>query len=167
MILTEATRKVSIYHWGNIAVDEHFRMENIGPKVKGQYSRADVDMGGAGKNCLRDIQSEYPYYIKGMYVYDYIGNISTTNAARTNTAVNLEYRPRFPVCGGWQIDWNQGYSMPTRFHLSESTETADLFRLTIPFYHSYDTLLVEDYTVEIQLPFGATDVNVSAPFFII
>ncbi len=65
--------------------------------------------------------SEYPYYVKGMYVGDYIGNISTTNALRTSTSVTLEYRPRFPICGGWQTDWDQGYNMPTRFHLSEST----------------------------------------------
>ena len=67
------------------------------------------------------MMSEYPYYVKGMYVGDYIGNISTTNALRTSTSVTLEYRPRFPICGGWQTDWDQGYNMPTRFHLSEST----------------------------------------------
>ena len=80
MILTEATRKISVSHWGNIAVDEHFRIENIGPKVKGQYSRYDIDYNNGGKSCLRSIQSHYPYYIKNMYVGDYIGNISTTNA---------------------------------------------------------------------------------------
>ena len=80
MILTEATRKISVSHWGNIAVDEHFRIENIGPKVKGQYSRYDIDYNNGGKSCLRSIQSQYPYYIKNMYVGDSIGNISTTNA---------------------------------------------------------------------------------------
>ena len=138
MVMTEATRKISVSHWGNIAVDEHFRIENIGPKVKNEFSRYDFDMGGAGQNCLKKLNSEYPYYIKGMYVGDFIGNISSTHALRTSTNVELEFEPRFPVCGGWQVDWNQGYSMPTRFHLSESTTQADLFKLTMPFLHQYD-----------------------------
>ena len=161
MVLTEATRKISVSHWGNIAVDEHFRIENLGPKVKNEFSRYDFDMNGAGQNCLKKLNSEYPYYIKGMYVGDYIGNISSTHALRTTTNVELEFEPRFPVCGGWQNDWNQGYSMPTRFHLAESTTQADLFKLTMPFLHQYDQLLTEDYTVEVTLPLGATNIKVS------
>jgi oligosaccharyltransferase complex subunit alpha (ribophorin I) len=161
VIMTEATKKVQVSHWGNIAVDEHFAIENIGPKVKGQNSRYDFDMNGAGQNCLRTMNSEYPFYIKGMYIGDFIGNISTTNALRTATNVELEFRPRYPVCGGWKNDWNQGYSMPTRFHISESMTTADLFKLTMPFYHQYDQLLTEDYTVEITLPLGASNIKVS------
>jgi hypothetical protein len=90
-----------------------------------------------------------------MYVGDYIGNISSTNALRTTTSVNLEFRPRYPICGGWSNDWDQGYNMPTRFHLSESTSQSDLFKLTIPFYHEYHNLLTEEYKVEITLPLGA------------
>jgi len=37
--------------------------------------------------CLRNIQTEYPYYVKDMYVSDYIGNISTTKAFRELTNV--------------------------------------------------------------------------------
>jgi hypothetical protein len=51
--------------------------------------------------------------------------------------------------------------MPIRFHVSESTEKENMHRLKVPFYHSYDKLLVEDYTVEVTLPFGATDISVS------
>ncbi len=50
--------------------------------------------------------------------------------------------------------------MPTRFHLTESVLEADKFKLEIPFYHNYDTMLTEDYTVTITLPLGATDINV-------
>ena len=52
VILKEATRKIGVSHWGNIQVDEHFRLENIGPKVKGQYSRYDIDINKGGKACL-------------------------------------------------------------------------------------------------------------------
>jgi oligosaccharyltransferase complex subunit alpha (ribophorin I) len=117
MILKEAQRTISVSHWGNIQVDEHFRVENSGPKVKGRYSRIDIDMNHGGQGCLRKLQSEYPYYIKDLYIGDYIGNISSSNAHRSASSVELELRPRYPICGGWQNDWNQGYSMPTRFHL--------------------------------------------------
>lgn len=30
--------------------------------------------------------------------------------------------------------------------------------------HAYDVLLVEDYTLEIVLPLGATDIQVNLPF---
>jgi len=117
MILTEAQRTIGVSHWGNIQVDEHFRVENIGPKVKGQYSRFDIDMNQGGQGCLRKLHSEYPYYIKGLYMGDFIGNISTSHAFRDTNNVRVELKTRYPVCGGWQNDWNQGYSMPTRFHL--------------------------------------------------
>ncbi len=57
MILNEAARKIKVSHWGNIAVDEHFKIENIGPKVKGMYSRVDIDTKEAGKMCLRNLKS--------------------------------------------------------------------------------------------------------------
>lgn len=164
VILKEATRKIGVSHWGNIQVDEHFRLENIGPKVKGQYSRYDIDINKGGKGCLKNLNSEYPFYVKSMYVGDYIGNISSTNAFRSASSVELELRSRYPVCGGWQNDWNQGYNMPTRFHLSESTTVANLYKLSIPYYHNYDVLLTEDYTVEVVLPLGATNIKVDLPF---
>lgn len=99
-----------------------------------------------------------------MYIGDYIGNISTTNAFRSASSVELELRSRYPVCGGWQNDWNQGYNMPTRFHLTESATVANLYKLSVPYYHNYDVLLTEDYLVEVVLPLGASDINVNLPF---
>jgi len=129
VILNEATRRIAVSHWGNIKVDEHFRIENIGPKVKGKFSRYDMDVLKGGKNCLRKLSSEYPYYIKGLYIGDYIGNISSSHAFRSTSAVELDLKPRYPICGGWQNDWNQGYNMPARFHLSESLSSPDTYRL--------------------------------------
>lgn len=81
-MLTDASKTFTISHWGNIAVDEHFEMENIGAKLKGEFSRVDFDYYRKGDNCLKTIMAEYPWYIQGMYFHDYIGNISSTNAFR-------------------------------------------------------------------------------------
>lgn len=106
VILTEAIRSIQISHWGNIAFEEYFKIENTGPRVSGEWSRVDFDIQHKGQSCLKDLATEYPYYIKGLWISDYIGNISSSNALRSTTKVNLDFRPRFPLCGGWHTDWN-------------------------------------------------------------
>ena len=101
-----------------------------------------------------------------MYIHDFIGNISSSNAFRSDSKVELEFRPRFPICGGWKTDWDQGYNMPTKYHLKQSA-SGNQFELSLPFFHSYDILLAENYTVEVTLPLGATDIKVSIPFLIL
>ncbi len=96
-----------------------------------------------------------------MYFNDFIGNISTTAAIRGDEYVDCQYSPRFPVCGGWKTDWNQGYKVPTKYHLTRDIQNDNLYRLEIPFLHSYDVLLAENATVEVILPFGASDIEVS------
>ena len=99
-----------------------------------------------------------------MYFNDYIGNISSTNAIRLEENVNVEFYPRYPICGGWKVDWNMGYKMPTKYHLSRPAEEDDLYSLDINFLHNYDILLAENYTFEVILPYGAYDIKVSVLF---
>jgi hypothetical protein len=56
--------------------------------------------------------------------------------------------------------------MPVKHHLSQSSNDPDVYRLLIPFYHSYDTLLTEDYTVQVTLPHGAKNIKVSGNMFL-
>ena len=51
--------------------------------------------------------------------------------------------------------------MPTKYHLSRSLEDEDSYTLEVDFLHNYDVLLAENYTVEIILPYGASDFKVS------
>ena len=110
---------------------------------------------------MRQITAKYPWYIQNLYYHDYIGNISSTAAIREEEHVKSEYTPRYPICGGWKADWNMGYKMPTKYHLNRESRNADSYILEIPFLHNYDVLFAEDYTVEIILPYGATDISVS------
>lgn len=50
--------------------------------------------------------------------------------------------------------------MPTKYHLTRSTEDADLYTFEFDFLYNYDVLLAENYTVEIILPYGATDFKI-------
>ena len=72
-----------------------------------------------------------------------------------------QYSPRYPVCGGWKIDWNQGYKVPTKYHLRTVDKSRTEYQLEIPFLYNYDVLLAENYTLEVILPFGASDITVS------
>ena len=45
--------------------------------------------------------------------------------------------------------------------MTESTEVDGLYKVSLPFYHSYDILMTEEYEMKIVLPMGATDINVS------
>jgi hypothetical protein len=38
-----------------------------------------------------------------------------------------------------------------------------MYKLTIPYYHSYDILLTEEYTVKVVLPMGATNIKIDLP----
>lgn len=51
--------------------------------------------------------------------------------------------------------------MPTKYHLSFDEEISDGYILEVGFFHNYDVLLAEDYIVNVVLPFGAYDIEVS------
>jgi hypothetical protein len=53
--------------------------------------------------------------------------------------------------------------MPTKYHLSRSLEDENLYSLEFDFLHNYDVLLAENYTVEIILPYGASDFKIETP----
>ena len=70
----------------------------------------------------------------------------------------MTYSPRFPICGGWKTDWNQGYKVPSKYHLRLEDSSENLYKLEIPFVYNYDVLLAENYTFEVILPYGASDI---------
>ena len=49
--------------------------------------------------------------------------------------------------------------MPTKYHLQRAAE--DEYVLELNFLHNYDVLLAENYTFEVVLPYGASDITVS------
>lgn len=161
LLLQEASKSVHVSHWGFIGVDEYFAIENVGAALEGEFNRVDFGKREGAKNCMRAISAKFPWYIQNLYFHDYIGNISTTNALREEEHVKVVYSPRFPICGGWKTDWNQGYKMPSKYHLRLEDSSTNLYKLEIPFIYNYDVLLAENYTFEVILPYGASDIKVS------
>ena len=100
-IFTEASKTYEVSHWGNINVEEHFEIFNEGAAVKGEWGRVDFNMYNPndGKNSIKGFKTTLPRYIRGLYFYDYIGNISTSNAFRGPEVVQFDIDPRFPIFG--------------------------------------------------------------------
>jgi hypothetical protein len=87
--------------------------------------------------------------------------LTTTHAHRTQTNVVVDMRGRFPLCGGWKSDWDQGYSVPSKYYLNQGVADSDLFKLVMPIMHAYENILAENYTISVTLPLGATDIKVT------
>ena len=161
-IFTEATRTIEVSHWGNINVEEHFELLNEGAGIKGEWGRVDYNMYNPsdGKNAIKSLHSQLPRYIRGLYYYDYIGNISSSTAHRGDDVVEFDITPRFPIFGQWNTDWNQGYNMPTRYHLFQESARSEHYVFNFTFMHSYKDILAENYTLKVILPEGAIDIQV-------
>lgn len=83
-VFNYAQRVYEVSHWGNIAVEDKYQVENIGAKLDGEFGRVDYDDYGrkGGKNALRSMRAHLPIRSFGIWYRDEIGNVSTSRAAR-------------------------------------------------------------------------------------
>lgn len=101
IIFTEVKKTIEVSHWGNILVDEYYDMFNEAAGIKGEFGRVDYQHWNPSisEYAIKSLETKLPRYIRGLYYWDYIGNISTSNAFRGNDDVSLRIEPRFPVMG--------------------------------------------------------------------
>jgi len=157
-----AVKTFQISHWGNIAVTEEYQIENIGPKLIGEFGRIDYDEGRTGgKNALKSIQARLPLRAWGLWYRDEIGNVSSSNARREMNDVSLLLTPRFPILGGWKSNYDIGYNLPTKFHVTTNNKGNYMVNLT--FGMPYKNMLARNYTVKIILPESADNIKVNLP----
>jgi oligosaccharyltransferase complex subunit alpha (ribophorin I) len=123
-IFTEVKRTIEISHWGNILVDEYYNLFNEAAGIKGEFGRVDYQHWNpsVAPYAVKSVETDLPRYVRGLYYWDYIGNISSSSAFRDSDQVKFRIEPRFPVMGQWRTDWSQGYSMPTRYHLFQEAD---------------------------------------------
>jgi oligosaccharyltransferase complex subunit alpha (ribophorin I) len=84
VVFNYAHRTYEVSHWGNIAVEDKYQIENIGALLEGEFGRVDYDEYGrnGGKNALRKLRARLPVKSFGLWYRDEIGNVSTSRAAR-------------------------------------------------------------------------------------
>ena len=161
-VFNYAIKTFQVSHWGNIAVTEEYQIENIGAKLIGEFGRIDYDNGmTGGKNALKSIRATLPLRAWGLWYRDEIGNVSTSNAKREMNDVDLLLTPRFPILGGWKSNYDIGYNLPTKFHVTTNNKGNYMVNLT--FGMPYKNMLAKNYTVKIILPESADNINVKLP----
>lgn len=159
---TKINREYEVSHWGNVAVEDMAVLVNTGAKLKGGFSRYTYQMGNmATTTALKSMEITLPDGAADVYYKDAVGNISTSNWNKRR----LSIEPRYPLFGGWQTAFCTGYNLPIDKYLAVSKSKSDRFTLTVPVGPNYGMdVFVENHTVKVILPEGASDIKVVAPF---
>jgi len=166
VIFTEVIKTIEVSHWGNINVQESYKLANEGAEFKGEYSRVDFSPHdrNTGKNALRGLSARYPVHAWGMHYRDEVGNVSTSRAWRDGQHVNLQITPRFAIFGGWSSNWVISYNLPTNYYLFTKGDDSSSFVLKQNFGSPFGNILAEKYTVKVILPEGSESAKVELPF---
>uniref|UniRef100_A0AAV1T1P8 Dolichyl-diphosphooligosaccharide--protein glycosyltransferase subunit 1 n=1 Tax=Peronospora matthiolae TaxID=2874970 RepID=A0AAV1T1P8_9STRA len=164
LTITKLTREIEVSMWGRVSFEEVYDMEHTGAKLKGGFSRFDYVQLQQHSASFHDMHAQLPKDAVNVYYRDQIGNISTSSlrpAGRTGSYRDFLFQPRFPLFGGWKNQWYLGYSIPTHLVLSH---VGDKFKLVVDFSTSLQGASVDDLTVKVILPEGATNVQINVPF---
>jgi oligosaccharyltransferase complex subunit alpha (ribophorin I) len=156
-------REIEISHWGNVAVEEHFDVFNDGAKLKGEFSRLD-HQAHEPQHAFQRLLAVLPQDAYGVYYRDELGNVTTSNMLKSKNkkVTDLQLKLRFPLYGGWHIEWYHGYNVPLTTFVSKVQGTADRYLLECDLSHPIE-ILAERLLLKIVLPPGATNVKVESP----
>lgn len=159
-------RDLEVSHWGNnLAVEEHFAVDNVGPRFKGSFSRlmhTALEYQKMTSNFVKSFEFNLPALASDAYFRDEIGNVSTSNFRSSKKSSHLYLEPRYPLYGGWNYTWYHGYNLPLSSSLKQHVLNPNKFVLTVPLLESLSKSPVLDFTFRAVLPEGATDVKIES-----
>ncbi|CAG8497077.1 11419_t:CDS:2 [Funneliformis caledonium] len=169
LTVTGLRRDLEISHWGgNLAVEEHFNLTHDGARLKGHFSRLDYHKTVYIHHetiMTRELTLSLPIHVSDVYYRDEIGNVSTSNLRYEQDKTIFDFKPRYPLFGGWNYTWYYGYNVPlgdfVRYHYESGR-----YILNIPFVNVFPQAIHDKVQVRIILPEGASDVKVETPFVI-
>ncbi|KAL8011018.1 putative ribophorin I [Plasmopara halstedii] len=164
MTITKLVREIEVSMWGRVSFEEVYDLEHTGARLKGGFSRLDYVQSQQRGASFYEMNAHLPKDSVNVYYRDQIGNISTSRlrpASRSGSYQELEFKPRFPMFGGWKSQWYLGYSVPT---YSVLTHVDNKFKLKVDFSTPVQGASVDDLTVKVILPEGATNVRATVPF---
>lgn len=99
---------------------------------------------------------------KHIFYRDEIGNISSSDVRPLREDLIVTLKPRFPLFGGWKTYYKLGYQLPLT-EVVDKEKTSNSLKVSF-IDHMYDSLVIEDATVKIILPEGASVKKVIPPF---
>ncbi|CAG8533365.1 13020_t:CDS:2 [Ambispora leptoticha] len=161
-------RDLEVSHWGgNLAIEEHFNLTHDGARLKGQFSRLEYQQttmyGHHDTIMTRDLQLLLPPRASDVYYRDEVGNVSTSTFRNERDRSVFDFKPRYPLYGGWNYTWNHGYNVPlsdfVRYHSKSGR-----YILNVPFLSAFTQTVYDKVQVRVMLPEGAKNVKVDIPF---
>ncbi|EPT30209.1 ribophorin i protein [Toxoplasma gondii ME49] len=186
-----AERFVEVSHFGNIFFHEWYRLHNDAAKLEGSYDAITAAalqgiQPGAPRfsrhmkkdevndpreppasHMLTHLVAALPKRAFSLEVFDQIGNVSSTRAARVGPEAQpiyteLELYPRFPLLGGWNTDFQVQYNLPARTVMVKHAD-AHRYTLNLTLAPPFRDIYTEDVFLNIALPSGAQNVTVTSP----
>jgi oligosaccharyltransferase complex subunit alpha (ribophorin I) len=156
-------REIEISHWGNVAVEDYFDVYNEGAKLKGEFSRLDHQTHHV-TNAFQSLQASLPADAYGVYYRDELGNVTTSNMwkPKNGKSTELTLKLRFPLYGGWHIEWYHGYNVPITSFVTKVQGVNDRYVLDCELSPPIN-LLTEKLIIHVVLPAGATNVKIESP----
>lgn len=165
--VVRCVREITVSHWGNIYFEETFELHNAGAKHKGAFSRLKYQYGSLGKaNSFSAVRLHLPAGAHSLYYKDLIGNISSSNVRKASNfaGLALDLEPRYPLMGGWKVDFFVGYSLPLGNGVLARSSKSGKYRLSLPMSAAMEEVSIDELVVRVVLPEGAASIKAELPF---
>ena len=175
-LITSVTKTVDISHWGAaVSVNERVSLLNRAAKNDGEFNRLPHIVRKFGQqspyildHSLFSIDAVLPGNVENIHYRDVIGNISSSHARREAGFTIASLSPRFPLLGGWKVDFDLMYTVPFASSLGIANEIVrargkNEFLLSVPISHPFTQVFAEKSDIRVILPSGARDIEVSFP----
>jgi len=161
LMVRSAVREVEVSHWGNVAVEENVDLVHAGAELEGFFSRLEHTQREPAA-ATQSIRARLPPNAGQLYYRDAMGNVSTSIVLRRRDSTDLDLKFRFPLYGGWHIEWYHGYNAPLASFVSRD-EVSGRYALDFDVGLPFKDMVAEQLTLHVVLPAGATDAVVEAP----
>jgi len=111
---------------------------------------------------IKSFDFELPALASDAYYRDEIGNVSTSNFRSGKLSSHLYLEPRYPLYGGWNYTWYQGYYVPLPSLLKQLNTDSTEHTLIVPLVDALPKSPILDFTFRLVLPEGATNVRIGS-----
>lgn len=148
---TSSEKVIDVSHWGNINIEERFNLLNSGAKHVGEFGRVDFSKGG--KSSLTGLYASLPLRANNLWYRDEIGNVSTSQGERSWDDVVMKLEFRFPILGGWKNIFYIGYSLPSKFHITDNG--SGQYKLSLNYGIPFKNVISKGFSLKINLPENA------------
>ncbi|KAL5333433.1 Ribophorin I [Aspergillus crustosus] len=161
-------RDLEVSHWGgNLATEERYWLHNNGSKLLNHFSRVDWTVANyhqSPSSAIRELKYPLKPGSVDPYFIDDIGNVSTSRyrPGLQNREANLDFKPRYPIFGGWNYSFRLGWNNNLSSFVRRAVSSSDSYVLKVPFLEGpklSEGVQYEKVVVRVILPEGARNVQ--------